>query len=166
MPQITIREATPEDVPLILSLIRELAIYEHEPEAVHATEAGLLEYGFGPNPRFGCFLAFSDAAAAAIALYFHNFSTWTGHPGIHLEDLFVREPFRGHGIGQRLLATVAQLCLDRGYPRLQWEVLGWNQNAIDFYERHGARRMTDWSTMRVEGEALTALAARKQQVGP
>lgn len=163
MPQIHIRQAAPEDVPLILALIRELALYEHEPDAVHATEAGLLEYGFGPQPRFGCFLAESDGTPAALALFFHNFSTWTGHPGIHLEDLFVREPFRGQGIGKALLATMAQFCLDRGYPRLQWEVLGWNQNAIDFYQAHGARRMSDWSTMRVEGDALTALAAHSQR---
>ena len=160
MPTPTIRQAIPEDVPLILSLIRELAVYEHEPEAVHATEDGLREYGFGPNPRFGCFLAEYDGVPVGLALYFHNFSTWTGRPGIHLEDLFVREPFRRKGIGKALLSTVARFCMDRGYPRLQWEVLGWNQNAIDFYQRHDARRMSDWSTMRVEGEALTALAEK------
>ena len=130
----TIRAATPADVPLILQFIRGLAIYEREPDAVTATEADLLRDGFGPEPYFHCLIAEEDGPdgkrAAGFAFYFFNYSTWTGRPGLYLEDLFVNPEFRGLGIGKALLARVAAIAVEKGCPRLQWEVLDWNTPAI------------------------------------
>src|SRR5258708_2223812 len=128
-----IRPATPVDVTLILALVRELAAYEREPHAVLATEADLLRDGFGPRPYFECLIAEEDGQPAGFALYFFNYSTWRGRPGIHLEDLFVRPPFRGRGIGKALLTRVAAVAVERQCGRVQWDVLDWNQPAIDFY---------------------------------
>ncbi len=154
-----IRSAQPSDVPLILALIRELAAYEREPDAVVATGADLLRDGFGPRPYFECLIAEEDGQPAGFALYFFNYSTWRGRPGIHLEDLFVRPEFRGRGIGKALLARVAAVTIERQFGRLQWEVLDWNQPAIDFYHRLGAKFLSEWRIMRVADDALTALAA-------
>jgi len=154
-----IRPATPADVPLILALIRELAAYEREPHAVLATEADLLRDGFGARPYFECLIAEEDGQPAGFALYFFNYSTWRGRPGIHLEDLFVRPPFRGRGIGKALLTRVAAVAVERQCGRLQWDVLDWNQPAIDFYHRLGAKFLDEWRIMRVSDEALTNLAA-------
>jgi GNAT superfamily N-acetyltransferase len=154
-----IRPATPVDVPLILALVRELAAYEREPHAVLATEADLLRDGFGPRPYFECLIAEEDGQPAGFALYFFNYSTWRGRPGIHLEDLFVRPPFRGRGIGKALLTRVAAVAVERQCGRLQWDVLDWNQPAIDFYHRLGAKFLDEWRIMRVSDEALTNLAA-------
>lgn len=159
---LAIRKATPEDVPEILALIRELALYEREPDAVLATEADLLRDGFTEPRRFHCLMAEWDGVIAGFALYFHNYSTWRGRAGIHLEDLFVRPVYRGRGIGKALLTRVAAITVAEGGQRLQWDVLEWNTPAIGFYEQMGAKMLTEWRTMRVTDAALPALAARAQ----
>jgi GNAT superfamily N-acetyltransferase len=155
----SIRPATPADIPLILDLIRALAAYEREPDAVKATEADLMLYGFGEHPIFECLITEVDGEAAGFALFFYNYSTWRGRPGIHLEDLFVYPRFRGQGLGKALLARVAARAAEQGCVRLQWDVLDWNQTAIDFYEGLGAKFLTEWRIMRVNDEAIHALAA-------
>ena len=154
-----IREATPADVPEILALIRDLAIYERQPDAVVATEADLLRDGFGPRPVFQCLIAEWEGKPAGFALYFPFYSTWRGNAGIHLEDLFVRPEFRRRGIAKALFARLAAITLQRG-DRFQWHVLDWNQPAIDFYEQMGAHMLHEWRIMRIDGEALKALAAK------
>jgi GNAT superfamily N-acetyltransferase len=153
-----IRPATPTDVPEMLTFIRELAEYEREPQAAVATAEDLLRDGFGPRPVFQCLIAEWDGAPAAMALYIPFYSTWRGNAGIHLEDLFVRPQFRRKGIAKALFARLAQITLERG-DRFQWHVLDWNQLAIDFYESIGAKMMNEWRIMRIDGEALKALAA-------
>ncbi len=155
---LNIRPATPTDVPQILAFIRDLAIYEREPDAVHATEADLLRDGFGPAKRFDCLIAEWAGAPAGFALYFHNYSTWLGHAGIYLEDLFVRPALRGKGIGKALLTRVAAIAVEEGCPRLEWSVLDWNQPSIDFYHQMGAVMKSEWKGMCVSGDALSALA--------
>jgi GNAT superfamily N-acetyltransferase len=154
----TIRKATPADVPVILDFIRALAIYEREPDAVSATEEGLLRDGFGPNPFYFCLIAERNDAPAGFALYFFNYSTWMGRPGLYLEDLFVHPEFRGLGIGKALLQQVAAIAVENNCPRLQWEVLDWNTPAIDFYRAMGAEFLDEWRNVRVSGEALVRLA--------
>jgi GNAT superfamily N-acetyltransferase len=122
----TIRTATPADIPQILVFIRALATYEREPHAVTATEADLLRDGFGPNPFYSCLIAERDGQPAGFAFYFFNYSTWMGRPGLYLEDIFVQPEFRGLGIGKALLEKVAAIAVEKGCPRLQWEVLDWN----------------------------------------
>jgi GNAT superfamily N-acetyltransferase len=156
---LTIRPATPADVPVILRFIRELATYEREPDAVVATEADLLRDGFGPTPRFWSLIAELDGAPAGFALYFTSYSTWRGHHGIRLEDLYVTPALRGKGIGKALLVRLAQIAVEQGCPRLEWDVLDWNAPAIAVYERIGAHILTEWRIMRLSGDALTALAA-------
>ena len=155
-----IRPATPADVPTILRFIRELALYEREPQAVVATEADLLRDGFGPAPRFRALIADVEGAPAGFALFFTSYSTWRGHHGIRLEDLYVTPELRGQGIGKALLACVAQIAVAEGCPRLEWDVLDWNAPAIAVYERLGAHILTEWRIMRLSGDALTALAAQ------
>ena len=166
---LNIRPATPDDVPTILRFIRELAVYEREPDAVVATEADLLRDGWGlaPHgarletvqpPRFTALIADYDGAPAGFALYFTSYSTWLGHHGIRLEDLYVTPAMRGHGIGKALLAKLARIALDEGCPRLEWDVLNWNEPAIAVYRRIGATIQTEWSIMRLTGEPLRALA--------
>jgi GNAT superfamily N-acetyltransferase len=155
-----IRPATPADVSTILRFIRELALYEREPHAVVATEADLLRDGFGPTPRFRALIADQDGAPAGFALFFTSYSTWRGHHGIRLEDLYVTPELRGQGIGKALLARVAQIAVAEGCPRLEWDVLDWNAPAIAVYERLGAHILTEWRIMRLSGDALTALAAQ------
>jgi GNAT superfamily N-acetyltransferase len=159
---LNIRPATPADVPQILAFIRDLATYEREPDAVHATEADLHRDGFGPAPRFHCLIADWDNAPAGFALYFHNYSTWRGHHGIHVEDLFVLPEHRGRGIGKALLTRVAAIAVEEGCHRLQWDVLEWNTPAIGFYEQMGATMMKEWRTMRVHHEGLLAFAAQNK----
>jgi len=154
----TIRKATEADVPRILEFIRALAAYERAPDAVSATEAGLLRDGFGPNPFYRCLIADQDGQPAGFALYFFNYSTWMGRPGLYLEDLFVQPGFRGLGIGKALLKAVAAVAVAEGCPRLQWEVLDWNTPAIDFYRAMGAEFLDEWRNVRVSGEALHRLA--------
>lgn len=162
---LTIREATPADVPDMLALIRDLAIYERQPDAVVATEADLLRDGFGPRPVFQCLIAewTEDGVTkpAGFALYFPFYSTWRGNAGVHLEDLFVRPEFRRRGIAKALFARLAAIALERG-DRFQWHVLDWNQPAIDFYQQMGAHMLHEWRIMRVDGEALKALAAKSR----
>jgi len=163
-----VRPATAADIPEIIAFIRELAHYEREPAAAQATPADLLRDGFGPTPRFHCLIAelasqpatdnLQPATPTGFALYFHNYSTWRGHAGIYLEDLFVRPAFRGRGIGRALLASVAAIAVAEGCPRLEWAVLDWNTPAIDFYRSVGATPMSEWTTMRLCGEALSQLA--------
>lgn len=154
----TIRPATPADIPQILAFIRALAAYEREPDAVTATESGLLRDGFGPHPFYSCLMAEQDGRPAGFALYFFNYSTWMGRPGLYLEDLFVSPEFRGLGIGKALLKKVAAVAVEQGCRRLQWEVLDWNTPAIDFYRAMGAEFLDEWRNVRVSGEALTRLA--------
>jgi GNAT superfamily N-acetyltransferase len=155
---LSIRAATPADVPLILEFIRDLAEYEREPQAVVARPEDLLRDGFGPEPKFRCVLAGWDDEPAAFAFYFFNYSTWQGQPGLYLEDLFVRPRFRGLGIGKALLVYLAKVAVRENCGRFQWQVLDWNEPAIKFYESLGARKLTQWLTMRMEGEALERLA--------
>jgi len=147
-----IRRAQARDVPEILALIRDLAEYERAPE-------DLLRDGFSEAPRFFVEMAELDGRVAGFAFWFFNYSTWQGRPGLYLEDLFVRPAFRGQGIGKALLVYLAQVALDEGCGRFQWQVLDWNRPAIDFYEALGAKRLGEWITMRVSGEELARLAA-------
>lgn len=157
--EITIRPATRDDVPAILSFIRSLAAYEREPDAVAATEADLLRDGFGPNPFFSCLIAEQDGRPAGFALYFFSYSTWLGRPGLYLEDIFVEPEMRGLGIGKALLERVAAIAVEKDCPRLRWEVLDWNTPAIEFYRAMGADFLDEWRNVRVTGEALRRLAA-------
>src|SRR5512138_3806958 len=149
-----IRRAVAADVPEILALVRELAEYEKAPHEVKATEADLLRDGFSGTPRFYVEMAEWHGAPAGFALWFFNYSTWEGRPGIYLEDLFVRPAFRGRGIGKALLVELAQIAVRENCGRFVWQVLDWNTPAIDFYKALGANVMSEWLTMRVEGEAL------------
>jgi len=158
---LTIRPATPSDVPLILEFIRELAEYEREPQAAVATAADLLRDGFGPEPKFRVDIAEWSGEPAGFAFYFWNYSTWQGKSGLYLEDLFVRPRFRGKGIGKALLAHLARVAVKNNCGRLVWQVLDWNTPAIEFYESLGAKTMKEWLTMRVTGEALVRLATEE-----
>ena len=157
---IAIRPATPADLPLIAELIRALADYERLAEAVRFDETALAQHLFGPRPHAEVVIGEVDGEAQGFALFFHNFSTFEGRPGLYLEDLFVRPAARGAGLGKALLAHLAHLAVERGCARFEWSVLDWNAPAIAFYESLGAEMQTDWRIMRVEGEALSALAAR------
>lgn len=157
---IRIEPATAADVPTILQLIRELAEFERLLHQVTATEAQLREELFGPRPRAEVVMARIGEEVAGFALYFHNFSTFLGKAGIYLEDLYVREKFRGHGCGAALLQHLARLAVERRCGRLEWWVLNWNQRAIDFYKSLGAAPMDEWTVYRVTGDALTRLAER------
>lgn len=154
-----IHPATPADIPTILALIRELAEYERMTHDVVATEASLHDALFGPRPRAEALLASSGADVAGFALYFHNFSTFLARPGLYLEDLYVRPQWRGRGIGRALLAELARVGVERGCGRFEWSVLDWNRDAIGFYEKLGARPMSEWTVYRLTGDALHALAA-------
>jgi GNAT superfamily N-acetyltransferase len=156
---LAIRTATAADVPQILAFIRALAVYERAPAgAVSATEEGLRRDGFGAQPFYECLIADCDGKPAGFALYFFNYSTWRGQPGIYLEDLFVYPELRGRGVGKALLERVAAVALARGCRRLQWEVLDWNTPAVDFYQAMGAEFLDEWRNVRLEGEALLRLA--------
>lgn len=156
-----IRFATAADVPQILAFVHELAEYEREPDAVLATEPMLEAALFGPRPAAEAVIA-EDAEGKALgfALFFQNFSTWTGLPGLYLEDLYVTPAARGAGVGKALLRHLADIAVTRGYARFEWSVLDWNQPAIDFYRAMGAVGMEEWTVQRVTGEALHALAGR------
>ena len=148
----------------MLALVRELAEYEREPDAVEATEAQFREVLFGPQPTVFCDVVEVDGAVVGMAIWFLNFSTWLGRQGIYLEDLYVTPAHRGAGHGKALLADLARRCVDAGYGRLEWAVLDWNTPAIDFYVGLGATGMDEWTTHRVTGEALATLA--RQATGP
>lgn len=156
-----IRPAAPADVPLILTLIRELAEYEKLADQVSATEADLKTALFGARTHAECVIAELGGKPAGFALFFHNFSTFLGKPGIYLEDLFVRPEARGLGAGKRLLEQLARLALERGCGRLDWAVLDWNEPSIGFYQSLGAVALDDWTTYRLSGAALARLADGK-----
>ncbi len=153
-----IREATPADVGIVLDLIRELATYEKEPDAVLATEADLQAALFGPDPSAQCHVAQRDGQVVGFALWYRTFSTWQGKPGLWLEDLYVRPEARGTGLGKALLVTLAQVAVSRGWTRFEWWVLDWNTPAQGFYRALGARPEDDWTVWRVDGSALRHLA--------
>ena len=154
-----LRAATEADLGTIIELIRGLAEYEREPGAVRLDPEELRRHLFGPRPYAEVVLAETgEGASAGFALFFHNFSTSEGRPGIYLEDLFVRPEFRGHGYGRALLAELARLAVERGCARLEWAVLDWNEPSIQFYRALGAVPMDGWTTFRVSGDALAKLA--------
>ncbi|EZP49330.1 GNAT family N-acetyltransferase [Sphingomonas sp. RIT328] len=154
-----IRAATRDDVATLLRFVRELAAFEREPDAVVATEELLAEALFGERPAAEAVIAEADGVAQGFALFFHNFSTWTGRCGVYLEDLYVTPEARGRGVGGALLRHVAGLAVARGCTRFEWSVLDWNSDAIAFYRRMGAIGMDEWTVQRVSGAALTRLAA-------
>ena len=154
---LSIRGAVAEDVPLLRQMIGELADYEHEPNAVKVTEEVLLRDGFGPQPRFRAVIAEWDGLPAAYAVFFGYYSTWRG-PSVFLEDLFVREAFRGRGIGRSLISHVASVAKQEGCVGLRWDVLAWNERAIEFYRRLGATFMDDWRYVLIAGDAFDRLA--------
>lgn len=154
-----IRLARPGDEVEIVAMIHELAEFEHAAEECTVTESLITTALFGDAPTAYCHLAEVDGEAAAMALWFRNFSTWDGVAGIHLEDLFVRDRFRRRGLARTLLATLARECIDNDYSRLSWAVLDWNVNAIALYDAVGGRQMSEWIGYRVSGSELSALAA-------
>lgn len=156
---VTIRSATPADAPTILRFVKELATYEREPDAVKATEADFERVLFGPRPYAEAVIAEGDGAPLGFALFFHNFSTWQGKPGVYLEDLYVTPEARGKGVGKLLLAHLAKIAVERDCARLEWSVLDWNEPAISFYRSLGAVPMDEWTVNRVSGDALATLAA-------
>ncbi len=158
MPEIRLRIATERDVPLILSFIRELAEYERLSHEVVATEEALRTSLFGGRPAAEVVIGDYGDEPAGFALFFHNFSTFLGRPGIHLEDLYVTPGLRSRGLGRAMLACLARLAKERGCSRLEWSVLDWNEPAIKLYTSIGATPMDDWTTYRVTGEALDGLA--------
>jgi GNAT superfamily N-acetyltransferase len=155
---LTIRPATPADAGLIHSFIRALAEYEKLLHEVEATEADIARSLFGENPRLFCDIAEADGAPVGFAVWFYNYSTFTGRHGIYLEDLFVNPEARGLGAGKALLRRLAQRCREEGLTRLEWAVLDWNAPSIAFYDSLGASAKTDWITRRLSGEALERLA--------
>jgi GNAT superfamily N-acetyltransferase len=153
-----IREATPADAADIVRLIRALATYEREQDAVANTPELVERWLFGDDAVASALVAEVDGKVVGVAVWYRSYSTWTGVPGIYLEDLFVDPDQRGHGFGKAFLVALARIALDRGYQRFEWVVLDWNQPAIDFYDALGGRPMQEWTTYRVDGERLTALA--------
>jgi GNAT superfamily N-acetyltransferase len=157
---VSIRPATPADVPTILRFVRELAAFERAPDAVKASEPMLHAALFEAPPAAEALIAERDGAAVGFAIFYVTFSTWTGRRGLWLDDLYVAPEARGHGVGAALLARLAGIALDRGYARFEWWVLDWNTPAIDFYRAKGAIAQDEWTVQRVEGEALVTLAGR------
>jgi GNAT superfamily N-acetyltransferase len=155
-----VRPTEPHDAAGILDCIHALAVYEKEPDAVENTVEMLTDTLFGENPQAFAHVVVADDEIRGIALWFLSYSTWTGRHGIWLEDLFVHEQFRGSGYGTALLASLAGICVDRGYTRLEWTVLDWNAPSIAFYRSLGAQPQDEWTTQRLVGTDLTALAAR------
>jgi len=158
-PAIRIVPATQDDVPLILRLIHGLAEYEKLAHEVTASEAGLRETLFGARPAADVIIAYAGEAPAGFALFFPNYSTFLGKPGLYLEDLFVLPEWRGRGLGLALMKRLAAIAVERGCGRFEWSVLDWNEPAIGFYQSLGARLMDGWSIVRVTGDALTKLAS-------
>jgi GNAT superfamily N-acetyltransferase len=155
-----IRTATEADIPVILQLIRDLAEYERAPEAVIATEAGLREVLFGAKRSAEVLLALEQTTPVGFAVFFHNFSTWLGRPGLYLEDLFVKPEKRGNGYGRALLERLAQIAKERGCGRMEWAVLDWNEPAIQFYRKLGAVPMDEWTVFRLTEEGIAKLAEK------
>jgi GNAT superfamily N-acetyltransferase len=157
---LSIVPATEHDGPLILQMIKDLAEYERMSDQVMATEAGLRETLFGARPAAEVVIAYAGDAPAGFALFFQNYSTFVGRPGLYLEDLFVRPEYRGHGFGKQLLTHLAKIAVERGYGRFEWSVLDWNEPAIGFYKKLGAVPMDEWTIFRVTGDALKRLAGQ------
>jgi len=153
-----IRPARVEDVPVILRLIRDLATYERAPHEVTATEELLADVLFGERPAAEVLLAFEGESPVGFAVFFHNFSTWLGRPGLYLEDLFVKPDKRGKGYGRALLVELAKIARDRSCGRMEWAVLNWNEPAIKFYRALGAKPMDEWTVFRLTPEEIAKLA--------
>jgi GNAT superfamily N-acetyltransferase len=154
----SIRPATVTDVPDILQLIRDLAAYERAPNEVTATKEQLVEVLFGKKPAAEVLLAFENETPVGFAVFFHNFSTWLGRPGLYLEDLFVRPEMRGKGYGRALLVDLAKIARERGCGRMEWAVLDWNDPAIQFYRKLGAKPMDAWTVFRLTHDGVAKLA--------
>src|SRR5881227_1660797 len=154
-----IRPVRVEDVPIILQLIRDLATYERAPDEVTATEEQLVEVLFGERPAAEVLLAFESESPVGFAVYFYNFSTWLGRPGLYLEDLFVKPEKRGKGYGRALLVELAKIARDRGCGRMEWAVLDWNEPAIKFYRALGATPMNEWTVFRLTRDEIASLAS-------
>ena len=161
VPAFRIERATERDVPLILRLIKGLADYEKLTDEVRATEDDLRRSLFGPNPSAEVVVGYAGDEPVGFALFFHNYSTFLARPGMYLEDLFVLPAWRGHGYGRQLLAHLATLAVERGCGRLEWAVLDWNEPAIGFYKRLGAKPLHDWTVFRVTGDGLHQLASQR-----
>ena len=157
-PTVQIRDATISDVPIILQLIRDLATYERAPNDVIATEQGLREVLFGDEPSARVVIIFEGEEAVGFAVYFFNFSTWLGRPGLYLEDLFVKPNTRGRGYGRALLIHLSKIARDRGCGRMEWAVLDWNEPAIQFYRKLGATPQEDWTVFRLTRDGINRLA--------
>jgi GNAT superfamily N-acetyltransferase len=153
-----IRDATVADIPIILRLIRDLAYYERAPNDVVATEEGLHEVLFGAEPAAKVVIAFENTEPVGFAVYFFNFSTWLGRPGLYLEDLFVKPEVRGRGYGRALLVHLAKIACDHNCGRMEWAVLTWNEPAIQFYKKLGAFPLDEWRVFRLTGDAIGQLA--------
>ena len=154
----TIQPATVGDVPIILELIKALATYERAPNEVTATEEGLTQVLFGEKAASEVLLAFENERAVGFAVFFHNFSTWLGRPGLYLEDLFVRPEDRGKGYGRALLVELAKIARERKCGRMEWAVLDWNEPAIQFYRKLGAKPMDEWTVFRLTRDGIAKLA--------
>lgn len=159
MMSLFIRSATPGDAATILDFIQQLAAYEREPEAVRVTAAELRAQLESASPPFECILAEFEAQAAGFALFFRNYSTWRGRPGLYLEDLFVREEYRGRGVGGALMRRLGEIVAERGWGRMEWTVLNWNTPAQSFYRDQGARPLADWTLWRIDADAPTSRRA-------
>lgn len=160
---LAIDPARPEDADLIVALVSELAEYERLLHEVRLTPDDVVRDLFGPRPYAEAVIARAGGQAVGFALWFHNYSTFAGRPGLYLEDLYVRPAFRGHGYGEALLRYLARLAVERNCARFEWAVLDWNAPAIAFYRKLGAQPMADWTVQRVTGAALQALAFRKEE---
>lgn len=158
---VTIREARPDDAPTIYRFIRALADYEREPDAVEVTPEILRTQMTAESPPFGCLIAEWKGAPAGMAMFFQTYSTWTGCPGLYLEDLFVDEEHRGKGIGNALMVHLAQHAVAHGLGRFEWSILDWNERAIGFYERLGAVAQDEWTVYRLAGDALARLGSAR-----
>ena len=157
---LVVRPATVADVPIILDLIRDLATYERAPNEVTATEEQLVDVLFGPRPAAEVLLAFEQETPVGFAVFFHNFSTWLGRPGLYLEDLFVRPEQRGKGYGRALLVHLAKIARERGCGRMEWAVLDWNEPAIQFYKKLGAAPQDEWTVFRLTRDGIAKLAGK------
>ena len=153
-----IRSARVDDVPIILELIRDMATYERAPDEVTATEEQLVDVLFGERPTAEVLLAFEGKSPVGFAVYFYNFSTWLGRPGLYLEDLFVKPEKRGKGYGRALLVELAKIAMERGCGRMEWAVLDWNEPAMKFYRALGAKPMDEWTVFRLTRDEIAKLA--------
>ena len=164
-PAFILREALREDVPAIVGLIGDLALYERQPEDCHADPALLEKHLFGPRPYAEAIVAEIGGEVIGFALFFHNYSTWLTRPGLYLEDLYVKPGFRARGVGRALLVKLAEIAVARGCGRMEWSVLKWNEPAIGFYRKLGAVPMEEWQVYRLEGNPLSALGSGAAPTG-